>query len=289
MLYALSRRLISLWQEVRHHRREHRFVFRDWRSIGDLQRSAAVLDTLRFNDLIRPSLVDPTQGGAVTVLAPHPDDEALGAGGTLLALHDHGISVRIVFLTDGEAEPGATRRRQEAAASAARLGAEAIFLGFPADAIPVDPAARQKLTSVIGPAERLFLPFLLDDNDDHRRVSELLWRCHEDGLLPPALQIWGYQVYTPIPANVLVDISAFAERKAALIHLHESQMQTRDWAHFSLGLNAFNIRLVRGPQKRTIRYVESWTVLPVAAYADLCRSYFEPNAAICYRNDAYHI
>lgn len=287
MLHALSRRLTTLWQELRHYRREYRFVFRDWQGIGDLQRSAAVLDTLRFNDLIRPSLADPAQGGPVTVLAPHPDDEALGAGGTLLALRDSGVALRIVFLTDGEAEPGASRRRQEAAASAAQLGAEAIFLGLPADAIPVDAAARRKLAAAIGPAERLFLPFLLDDNDDHRRVSELLWRCHEDGLLPPQLQVWGYQVYTPIPANILIDISHLADRKAALIRLHDSQMQTRDWAHFSLGLNAFNIRLVRGPQKRTIRYVESWTVLPLPAYADLCRSYFEPDAAACYRNDAY--
>lgn len=284
---ALFRHLATWWQEVRHHRREYRFVFTDWRKIGDLNRSAAVLDTLRFNDLIRPTLTDPAAGGSVTLLAPHPDDEALGAGGTLLTLRDRGTPLRIVFLTDGEAEPGATRRREEAGASAAELGAEAVFIGLPADAMPVDETACRRLAEAIGPCDRLFLPFLLDDNDDHRRTSELIWRCYQRDLLVPGLQIWGYQVYTPIPANVLVDISPLAERKAALIRLHQSQMQTRDWAHFSLGLNAFNIRLVRGPQKRTIRYVESWVVMSLPAYADLCRSYFEPDATACYRNPAY--
>jgi LmbE family N-acetylglucosaminyl deacetylase len=38
----------------------------------------------------------------ILILAPHPDDEILGLGGTLLKLLDAGTQVNIVYLTDGE-------------------------------------------------------------------------------------------------------------------------------------------------------------------------------------------
>src|SRR5690606_21351798 len=41
-------------------------------------------------------------GSRVLVIAPHPDDESLGCGGTLLLHHQLGHEVRVVFLTDAE-------------------------------------------------------------------------------------------------------------------------------------------------------------------------------------------
>ena len=76
-------------------------------------------------------------GLPVLALVAHPDDEVLGAGGTL-ALHAlRGDEVHIVFLTDGVGARGADRaaeeRRAEAAIKAASiLGARPPrFLGFP--------------------------------------------------------------------------------------------------------------------------------------------------------------
>jgi mycothiol S-conjugate amidase len=89
----------------------------------------------------------------ILVLAPHPDDEVLGAGGVLREAVSRGLPVRVVFLTHGDSNEwsflayckrpvvmprgalamGALRQR-EAVAAAAALGVPAqdlTFLGYP--------------------------------------------------------------------------------------------------------------------------------------------------------------
>src|ERR1700761_5659269 len=39
---------------------------------------------------------------AMLVIAPHPDDETLGAGGLIAALRQRGVPVNVVAVTDGE-------------------------------------------------------------------------------------------------------------------------------------------------------------------------------------------
>jgi len=87
------------------------------------------------------------------VIAPHPDDEVLAAGGLMQQVHEAGGMVRVIYLTDGDGFPegvkledrrhaityvdyrGYGRRRQnEARTALTALGLEktdALFLGFP--------------------------------------------------------------------------------------------------------------------------------------------------------------
>jgi LmbE family N-acetylglucosaminyl deacetylase len=99
----------------------------------------------------------PAAGERVLLLAPHPDDETLAAGGLLQrALARDGEAV-VVFATDGENNPWTQRlvekrlrigpedcarfgrrRRREALAALAELGisaAHAVFLGLPDQAV----------------------------------------------------------------------------------------------------------------------------------------------------------
>jgi LmbE family N-acetylglucosaminyl deacetylase len=79
---------------------------------------------------------------ALVVVAPHPDDETLGLGGTAALLAGRGVGVHVVAVTDGEAAyprrgPGAREelgkvRRKELVAARIRLGIpRPRFLGFP--------------------------------------------------------------------------------------------------------------------------------------------------------------
>ena len=57
----------------------------------------------------------------VLIVAPHPDDAELGAGGVILRLKDEGRRVGVLDLTNGEPTPFGdpeTRSRETAAASA---------------------------------------------------------------------------------------------------------------------------------------------------------------------------
>jgi LmbE family N-acetylglucosaminyl deacetylase len=95
------------------------------------------------------------QGTRLLVIAPHPDDEVLGAGGLMRRVYDSNGAIRIVYLTDGDGYPegveaedhvesptpsdyrgyGRQRRREaRAALSTLGLGASAYtytFLNFP--------------------------------------------------------------------------------------------------------------------------------------------------------------
>jgi LmbE family N-acetylglucosaminyl deacetylase len=100
-----------------------------------------------------PAVLDVPATTRLLVIAPHPDDEVLGAGGLMQRVHSTGGAVRVVYLTDGDGYPEGVKesdhvqtptakdylgygkqRRREARAALVRLGlADAFqtFLGFP--------------------------------------------------------------------------------------------------------------------------------------------------------------
>ena len=48
--------------------------------------------------------------GNVLVVAPHPDDDVIGAGGTMALLAQAGKQVYSLYVTDGSSFPGADSR-----------------------------------------------------------------------------------------------------------------------------------------------------------------------------------
>jgi LmbE family N-acetylglucosaminyl deacetylase len=100
--------------------------------------------------------VDPRAWPGVVVVAAHPDDEVLGAGGTITILAAAGVRVRLVAVTDGEAshpsaDPAviARIRAAESATALDLLGAsriEVTRLGFPDTGLA---ACEEQLSAVL--------------------------------------------------------------------------------------------------------------------------------------------
>ncbi|MDP7505055.1 MAG: PIG-L deacetylase family protein [Nitrospinota bacterium] len=263
-------------------RKAYRFFIKDWVALGDLQACADVMGTMRFTRNLTPQVMEFPKGKRIFVISPHTDDEILGPGGTLIKAIRNGAEVKTIYFAGDRSSPAA----KEALRVAERIGYETEFLGFPLRNIPLGPAASALVDGIneFRP-ETVFLPFFLDDHDDHRRVNHVLLESFRSGKINLSFEVWGYQVYTVLPPNVIVDITDEKEEKAQALRLFESQMESRDWAHFSLGQNAFNSRFLNRP--KGARYVEAFFVLPIAEYIELAGIYFDRSAEENYYFHSY--
>lgn len=140
------------------------------------------------------------------VIAPHPDDETLGCGGTLARLTAAGTEVTLVLVTDGDATRGAARspaatgraRRSEAQRASDHLGiATVVSLALPDGAVSehLDTLADAliEVADILEPG-LVLVPWPLDDHPDHRAIAAALTRRP----LPTRPELWGYEVHTPI-------------------------------------------------------------------------------------------
>ncbi|TAJ68594.1 MAG: PIG-L family deacetylase [Phenylobacterium sp.] len=120
-----------------------------------------------------------------TILAvhAHPDDVEILMGGTLALMAGRGHTIRIVTATAGEGgsaefDPAETGRirQAEAAASAARIGADYRCLGFPDLGVFNDDASRRAVTELVRWArpDVVITGSLADYHPDHEAVSLLV-------------------------------------------------------------------------------------------------------------------
>jgi LmbE family N-acetylglucosaminyl deacetylase len=191
-----------------------------------------------------PVLTRP-QARRALVLAPHPDDETIGVGGSVALLADAGADVRVLTASCGEASVAnpamaaaatAAARAGELACACAILGASLIdVLGLPDGDLGHHQAA---LTASINTVlvdfrpDIVFVPWPLDDHPDHVAVCRALAAAVA---LPVVSEVWCYEVWTALPPNRMVDISAWWDRKRDALRAHHSAGASFDpTAHLAL-------------------------------------------------------
>ena len=283
ILRGLVKRVVKRLLTVRPSQAAYKFVLRDLRPLLELPHAAQVIETGRFTSLVRPIVMPEPPARRAVVLAPHPDDDAFGVGGALLMLADASAALRVIYLTDGPVDQ-VEGLHQDALASCAAVHADPVFLHLPLRNIGIDDAAVTALGDAVTDfaPDIVFTPFLLDDHDDHRRANHLFSAAFADGGLKA--EIWAYQIYSTVVPNVVLDITAVAERKRELVRLWRHASGNRDWAHYVLGMNATASRYIPGNGEI---YGEPYFVVPAAEYFDLCRRYFAAPPSQIYRGDSY--
>ena len=275
----------NIKQKIKHFERflfgkkAYRFIIRDWGSLGhDLKNAADVLGTMRISQQIEPFEIDCPQGKEFLVIAPHPDDEIIGPGGTILKMLENGAKITVLFLTSGKS--GEEKIREEESTRLAQaMNFTPIFLGKNANNITLNEETINAVADAVKThgKDGVFTTFLLDDHPDHRTASELLHLAYKNGKIKPDTNIWAYQVYTSLIPNIVVDITGVAEKKKEHIKTYQSQYKYRDWGNYALGLNAYNSRFLKN--RNDAAFAELFLQIPMEGYAELCEKYFGKKAA----------
>lgn len=188
---------------------------------------------------------------SVLVVAAHPDDEALGCGGTLARLSDEGHAVHVVFMTDGVAarssgSPVESKQRRAMARRASKfLGIQSIhFEDFPDNRM--DSIDLLEVVKVVEDQLMAIQPQLVithhhgDLNVDHRLVHQAVMTACRPPTASSVRRIWCFEVpsstewQVPVSAraflpNLFFDISEVFSRKIEALGAYAEEM--RPWPH----------------------------------------------------------
>jgi len=182
----------------------------------------------------------------VLVVAPHPDDETLGCGGTLLKHVQRGDKIHWLIFTSISEDTGYSseqvdKRNREITAVANAYGFASVQqLHLPTtrlDTLPLGDMIAQssQIMSQIRP-EILYLPFPGDVHSDHRIVYEVMMACTKQFRYPWIRRILAYEtlsetdfdinpIHDHFRPNVFIDISDFLERKIEIMNIYHGEFQ----------------------------------------------------------------
>ncbi len=184
--------------------------------------------------------------GDILVVAPHPDDETLGAGGTLLRAKASGAAIHWLVVTAAtEARWGATYVRTQADQI------EAVRKAYPFDSFhwwrePASGLAKadtgvlvdrmRELLATLRP-KTILLPHAGDAHDDHAATFAVVAAAAKAQRMRPlgVERLWAMEILSetdaapPVPARqflptVCVDIAPYLRRKLEILEFYRSEI-----------------------------------------------------------------
>lgn len=176
----------------------------------------------------------------VLVLAPHPDDEAIGMGGTIAKFTEQGERVVVVVFSGGEGthvwqreEAIRATRMRECQKAGKILGVSDITflqladLSLETEIVEKDVESRLKDIIDQEKPRMVFTTAVDDVFPDHRAVANLIFSLKEKHY--PDLAVWVYTVWNPIhithreQPRMVVDITKTFPKKWRAIQTYKSQ------------------------------------------------------------------
>lgn len=195
--------------------------------LGHLTESVAFADT-------EVEVVRELTSDTVLVLAPHPDDEIIGLGGTLVGLLRAGGRATVVYLTDGGGPQGDRSltdiRRREAEDVGSHLGFDQVFWDHPDTRL--DPRrAEPDLVALLDELrpDAVYTPSYFEHHVDHYAANVLLARALGTSRLQT--RVLGYEVWDPLKVcNVVVDVTPWLDAKLQAMGQYRTPMAYTDFA-----------------------------------------------------------
>ena len=197
--------------------------------------------------------------GKIIVIAPHPDDETLGCGGSLLKHKENHDEIYWLIVTSMKEEDGwkpseVEKRREEVNEVSNAYGFKNIFnLDFPTtklDLIPLNTLVTSisKVVDDVKP-QTIYIPNRSDIHSDHRKTFEsamsacksfrmdfikkiLMYECLSETEFAPSLQ---ENAFSP---NYFVDISKYLEEKINILKVYKSELKEFPFPRSEINIRA---------------------------------------------------
>jgi LmbE family N-acetylglucosaminyl deacetylase len=213
--------------------------------VGEALPGTSEADWMACTDLTAAPTIALRVHGRVVVVAPHPDDEVLAAGGTMRRLARRGNAIVIVAVTDGEASHprSATvsraelskRRAAERAVALHRLGLGASCvhrLGCSDGGVARERGLVERLATLLRGAAVCLAPWEHDGHPDHDATGRAVGvACERAGVRRMSYPVWAWHWATPgssgIPWERVRRVALGAQdlaAKAAAIRAFRSQI-----------------------------------------------------------------
>lgn len=211
----------------------------------------------------------------ILVVSPHPDDETLGAGGTILRLTAEGNEVfwlNITRMTDSKFSKEMIERRK------VQLEKIENFYGFSKvyhlnmPTTELDNADSAKAIDMIGAVigevkpETLILPDYNDVHSDHKRVFEWCYSCSKVFRYPYIKKILTMEIVSETDfsglnaffPNYFVDITDYMEDKIQAFRIYDTEMEAPPFPRSEENVRA--LATVRGVMAG-VRYAEAFRLI----------------------------
>ncbi len=177
---------------------------------------------------------DASGGQRILVIAPHPDDETIGCGGTVILHRQSGDLVFLSVVTDGrrsralglQSDEMVEHRRQEVAAAADILGLEKVdWCGLPEGNWETTDAHDRLLSTLtrVRP-DIVYAPSRIDFHPEHLRVAHAAALTLKTYGQPLTVRVYPIQVpLATTLSNLVVDTSPVASVAEAALKAYKTQ------------------------------------------------------------------
>ncbi len=219
----------------------------------------------------------------VLVLAPHPDDEVIGCGGSMELLKKNDSSIQVVYLSNGIPDKGEEikkqilKRKQEAIElNQYKKFNTPVFFDLETRKIEFNYTEKinelKKIIFQIKP-NLIFVPFVVDRVNDHQFANKLLYNSLKDITFENCF-IYSYQVSNFIKLNSYVDITDVFSDKVEMMRFYKSVLEKTNYINLFKGLNLYNSFFVKNRNLKEEKYYEVFLKQKINDYLKICELIF---------------